>query len=366
MSDDRMDRAERIRNMREGNRGTDDAAETATDEAQQSPSTDEAQQSPSTDAAPESSPSDGTGDHGGSIGDSETDDAEADTGFSPLTTEGDGPSTSDTASTVSESSTSEAATAASQPRDAAESSGAGDAESDAQAAAQRAAESAADVLGTDGSEADSGAAPTTGTDAETATVPDGVTGASTVPGDITGVELPDQQLLEEAMSTSSVESTEGGARAAMGEESTGSAEVVRVLEFSLGEEYYCLDIEYVEEIVKRETVTRVPNTPAFVDGVVDLRGQITTILEPKEMMDIESEGEQNLIIVFDPEQFEDQGAIGWVVDEVRQVVPVPESDINHPPVDAEYINGVVDREEYDQFVIWVEPEDALAQATDDE
>jgi purine-binding chemotaxis protein CheW len=339
MSDDRMDRAERIRNMREGNRGTDDAAETATDEAQQSPSTD---------AAPESSASDGTGDHGGSIGDR--------------------PSTSDTASTVSESSTSEAATAASQPRDAAEFFGAGDAESDAQAAAQRAAESAADVLGTGGSEADSGAAPTTGTDAETATVPDGATGASTVPGDITGVELPDQQLLEEAMSTSSVESTEGGARAAMGEESTGSAEVVRVLEFSLGEEYYCLDIEYVEEIVKRETVTRVPNTPAFVDGVVDLRGQITTILEPKEMMDIESEGEQNLIIVFDPEQFEDQGAIGWVVDEVRQVVPVPESDINHPPVDAKYINGVVDREEYDQFVIWVEPEDALAQATatDDE
>jgi len=42
---------------------------------------------------------------------------------------------------------------------------------------------------------------------------------------------------------------------------------------------------------------------------------------------------------------------------------VPESDINHPPVDAEYINGVVDREEYDQFVIWIEPDDALAQAT---
>ncbi|MFC6757700.1 chemotaxis protein CheW [Halomicroarcula sp. GCM10025894] len=191
----------------------------------------------------------------------------------------------------------------------------------------------------------------------------GATGASTVPGDISGVELPDQQLLEEAMATSSVETTEGGARAAMEGNTTQSEEVVRVLEFSLGEEYYCLDIEYVEEIVKRDAVTRVPNTPDFVDGVVDLRGQITTILEPKEMMDIEGEGEQNLIIVFDPEQFEDQGAIGWVVDEVRQVVPVPESDINHPPVDAEYINGVVDREEYDQFVIWVEPEDALAQAT---
>lgn len=165
------------------------------------------------------------------------------------------------------------------------------------------------------------------------------------------------------MAESDIETTEGGARAAMGEESAQSEELVRVLEFSLGGEYYCLDIEYVEEIVKRDTVTRVPNTPAFVDGVVDLRGQITTILEPKEMMDIDGEGEQNLMIVFDPEQFEEQGAIGWVVDEVRQVVPVTESEVNHPPVDAEYINGVVDREEYEQFVIWIEPEDALAQAT---
>ena len=182
-------------------------------------------------------------------------------------------------------------------------------------------------------------------------------------GEVNGVELPDRELLEAAMTTSSTSSTEGGARAAMGEESSQSEEVVRVLEFSLGDEYYCLDIEYVEEIVKRDAVTRVPNTPAFVDGVVDLRGQITTILEPKAMMNIESEGEQNLIVVFDPAQFEEQGAVGWVVDEVRQVVPVTESEINNPPVDADYINGVIDRDDHEQFVIWIEPEDALTQAT---
>lgn len=335
MSDDRMDRAERIRNMREGNRGTDDA-----DEDRQSASTDE------TDAASGSAETDG---NGGGTDEPATDGSDDDTGFSSLASEGD--DGEDTAAT------SEGATAVSQTADA-PASDAGD----AQAAAQRAAESAANVMGTDDGVDGN---PQTETPSGT---PAGATGASTVPGDITGVELPDQQLLEEAMSGSSVESTEGGARAAMGEETTQSEEVVRVLEFALGDEYYCLDIEYVEEIVKRDAVTRVPNTPEFVDGVVDLRGQITTILEPKAMMDIESEGEQNLIIVFDPEQFEDQGAIGWTVDEVRQVVPVAESDINHPPVDAEYINGVVDRDEYDQFVIWIEPEDALAQATatDDE
>ena len=351
MSDDRMDRAERIRNMREGNRGTDDQtddAETDDGGAAQAASTDDA----------------ATGD-GGDAQSASTDD----TGFSSLTDDSD-------------EEPSATASAASQAAEAVESQAGSTAEaddapatSDAQAAAQRAAESAAQVMGGEtapeggadaGSETDGVTTTEPATDAATGdgpAVPASATGASTVPGDISGVELPDQQLLEEAMATSSVESTEGGARAAMEGNATQSEEVVRVLEFSLGDEYYCLDIEYVEEIVKRDTVTRVPNTAAFVDGVVDLRGQITTILEPKEMMDIESDGEQNLIIVFDPEQFEDQGAIGWVVDEVRQVVPVPESDINTPPVDAEYINGVVDREEYDQFVIWVEPEDALAQAT---
>jgi len=313
MSDDRMDRAERIRNMREGNRSADDAddAASATDASQD--------QSASTDAGTPADESTASG----------ADDAV------PV---------------------------------------ANDAANDAQAAARRAAESAAQVMGTGADSgqnaatgANTGADTTAGADTPNAGTesdgPAGATGASTVPDDISGVELPDQQLLEEAMATSGVESTEGGARAAMEGETSQSEEVVRVLEFSLGDEYYCLDIEYVEEIVKRNAVTRVPNTPAFVDGVVDLRGQITTILEPKGMMDIESDGRQNLIIVFDPEQFEDQGAIGWVVDEVRQVVPVTESEVNTPPVDAEYINGVVDREEYDQFVIWVEPEDALAQAT---
>lgn len=328
MSDDRMDRAERIRNMREGSRGTDDRTDDG--EERQSGSADDA---------------------GASTEEPATSDTSDGAGVSSVAAGSD-----DTASTA-ETTPSESETAGWDDTGAA---------SDAQAAAQRAAESAAAVVGADanaGGGADAGTDPDAGVDTDTPAVPEGATGASTVPGDITGVELPDQQLLEEAMATSSVESTEGGARAAMEGDSTQSEAVVRVLEFSLGEEYYCLDIEYVEEIVKRSTVTRVPNTPNFVDGVVDLRGQITTILEPKEMMDIDSEGEQNLIIVFDPEQFEDQGAIGWVVDEVRQVVPVPESDINHPPVDAEYINGVVDREAYEQFVIWVEPEDALAQAT---
>ena len=135
---------------------------------------------------------------------------------------------------------------------------------------------------------------------------------------------------------------------------TASAAETRVLEFALGDEQYCLDIEYVEEIVKRETVTRVPNTPDCVEGVVDLRGQITTILDPKTLLDIDQEGSKGLIVVFDPEQFDDQGAVGWVVDDVDRVIPVTEDEVNSSPVEQEHVNGVVDRD--GEFVIWTTPE----------
>ncbi|MUV90965.1 chemotaxis protein CheW, partial [Halapricum sp. CBA1109] len=144
------------------------------------------------------------------------------------------------------------------------------------------------------------------------------------------------------------------------EEEAESEEEVRVLEFELGDERYCLDIMYVEEIVKEEQITRVPNTPDFVRGVVDLRGQITTILDPKESIGIEGETSDELIVVFDGDTFEDQGHIGWAVDEVRQVTPVTESEVKESPVDQKHVNGVIERD--DEFVIWTRPEIALAEA----
>lgn len=136
-----------------------------------------------------------------------------------------------------------------------------------------------------------------------------------------------------------------------------SANETRVLEFRLGEERYCLDISYVEEIVREETVTRVPNTPEYVEGVVDLRGQITTILDPTVAADIETENDDRLIVVFDADTFDDYGEIGWSVDAVDQVSLIAEADVKEPPIDESYINGVIERG--DEFVIWTTPDLAL-------
>jgi len=176
---------------------------------------------------------------------------------------------------------------------------------------------------------------------------------------------PESADSEEGAGETGVEETateEPDGPAGITEETTTRGAQTRVLEFSLAGEQYCLDIEYIEEIVKHETITRVPNTPGFVEGVVDLRGQITTILNPKVTLDKDDQSAGELIVVFDADAFDDQGAIGWVVDDVRQVSPVHENQVNDPPLGEDYINGVIDRDGDDEFVIWTTPHLALEEA----
>jgi purine-binding chemotaxis protein CheW len=184
--------------------------------------------------------------------------------------------------------------------------------------------------------------------------------------------LPDTEQLEEALESSEatadtatpeeVADADTATPAGALDDEENHEDETRVLEFKLGDEYYCLDIDYIEEIVKEEKITRVPNTPEYVEGVVDLRGQITTILNPKVTIDKDDVSPGGLIIVFDSESFEDQGHIGWVVDDVRQVSPITDDDVNEPPVQENYINGVIDRDEDEQFVIWAEPSMAMEEA----
>ncbi|QLH79358.1 purine-binding chemotaxis protein CheW [Halosimplex rubrum] len=128
----------------------------------------------------------------------------------------------------------------------------------------------------------------------------------------------------------------------------------QVLEFSLGEETYCVSIDYVTEIVDAGEVTTVPNSPPHVRGVMDLRGRTTSIVDPKVVFGIDGDGAERRIIVFDPAIVDDQGAAGWLVDEVYQVVHVDGSEVDDSPSrDQDAIHGVVKRD--DGFVIWVDP-----------
>lgn len=128
----------------------------------------------------------------------------------------------------------------------------------------------------------------------------------------------------------------------------------QVLEFGLGDETYCLDIAYIDEIVDAGDLTSIPNSPRHVEGVMDLRGRTTTIIDPKTLFGVTETGASERIIVFDPEEVDDGGTVGWVVDEVYQVRDVtPDSVDEATTADDDAVRGIVTGD--DRFVVWVEP-----------
>jgi purine-binding chemotaxis protein CheW len=141
-----------------------------------------------------------------------------------------------------------------------------------------------------------------------------------------------------------------------GEDGDGAdVETMSVLEFVLGAERYCLDISYVEQIVERGTVTRIPNAPAFVEGVIDLRGDITTVIDPTETLATGDDGGGDRIVVFDSNRMDDGWSVGWAVDGVRRVSTVSLDSVKESPIDEPWINGVIKRADDGEFVVWTEP-----------
>jgi purine-binding chemotaxis protein CheW len=134
------------------------------------------------------------------------------------------------------------------------------------------------------------------------------------------------------------------------------AETTQVLEFELGTERYCVDIRYVAEIVDMDELTPVPNTPEHVEGVMDLRGRTTSIVNPRTVLGVTENGDgaRERVVVFDPDELPEQGAVGWVVDGVDQVTHIDPANADDPPGEDDAVEGVVQRD--DGFLVWVSPE----------
>jgi purine-binding chemotaxis protein CheW len=218
---------------------------------------------------------------------------------------------------------------------------------------------------------DAGSVPTDAADAveaavaaaEAATDDDGAASATADASDlddevaaaVEGLDVPDdagtsvESVVEELADDETADADDGAT------EATDPTETVSVLEFVLGDERYCLDISYIEQIVERGTVTRIPNAPHFVDGVIDLRGDITTVIDPKSTVETDDDGDGDLIVVFDSTEMDDEWSVGWAVDAVRRVSTVSLDEVKESPVDEPWINGIVKRDEDGEFVIWTEP-----------
>ncbi len=140
---------------------------------------------------------------------------------------------------------------------------------------------------------------------------------------------------------------------AMGSVDTGTASSAmssaagKYLTFKLREESYGLGILKVQEIIGIMPVTRVPRTPVFTRGVINLRGKVIPVLDLrlKFGMEATADTERTCVVVVQVLRNGDPITMGLIVDEVSEVVNVPEDHIEPPPslgasVDTEFILGM--------------------------
>ncbi|WP_302082221.1 chemotaxis protein CheW [Salinibaculum rarum] len=144
-------------------------------------------------------------------------------------------------------------------------------------------------------------------------------------------------------------------------------ETVQVLTFGIGNQEYCIELEYVTEIIDGGKMTVVPNTADHVEGIMDLRGQTTTIIDPLVLLDgasidpdellTDGGGNTNRVIMLDKQLVDGSGAIGWLVSTVSAVAEIPLDTLEAEGItDSPLYKGVSKRDDSDEFLIWLDPE----------
>ncbi|MCQ2597989.1 MAG: chemotaxis protein CheW [Treponema sp.] len=125
----------------------------------------------------------------------------------------------------------------------------------------------------------------------------------------------------------------------------------QLVTFKLGEELYGVDIMDVKEIVKLQEVRLIPNAPFYVEGIINLRGEIIPIIDLHKRFRIQK-------TVTSEDDLQDAGfiilniennKIGIIIDKIARVVTVKGDEVREPPqmvsgIGTEYIEGVVRQE----------------------
>lgn len=122
-------------------------------------------------------------------------------------------------------------------------------------------------------------------------------------------------------------------QAVLSKESKAVVRNGKYLSFALGKEEYGLEILKVREIIGYMDITPVPQTPEFVRGVINLRGQVIPIIDLRSKFKMESAEvtEQTCIIVVETSNNRNRFSTGIVVDKVQEVLDISESQIDQTP-----------------------------------
>ena len=117
----------------------------------------------------------------------------------------------------------------------------------------------------------------------------------------------------------------------------------QLISFAISDQDYGIKIHTVKEVIRNKDITPLPKAPAFVKGVINLRGDVIPIIDLRERFNMEHQEYTNMTRVIVVEV--DGKSIGMVVDSVSHVIRIEQGQIEPPPPCAgkkseEYIRGV--------------------------
>ena len=113
---------------------------------------------------------------------------------------------------------------------------------------------------------------------------------------------------------------------------------------NIGDEQYGIDIKYVDNIVRMQKITRVPNCQEYFKGVINLRGEVVPVMSFRMKVNLpetEITNKTRIIII----KLEQNAPVGIIVDAVREVVTLSENNVDEATKsstsnDPSYINGI--------------------------
>jgi purine-binding chemotaxis protein CheW len=114
------------------------------------------------------------------------------------------------------------------------------------------------------------------------------------------------------------------------------------LSFYIGNEQYAINVIKVLEVLEKQHITRVPNAPAYIMGIINFRGEVVPVFETRIRFNLEgrSETDSYVIVVIDLLHENETLRIGAIVDRVKDVINIDDKDIKPvPPMSREYNTG---------------------------
>jgi len=141
---------------------------------------------------------------------------------------------------------------------------------------------------------------------------------------------------------------------------------IQIVEFILGQERFAIDLFDVKEVVEYTTITKIPNVRPYVRGIIDLRGEITTIIDLKHRLNITDGSvvavDSSRIIVLDDKITKSK--IGILVDDVTSVSTFEAKQVDYTSASVSKedtaILGIIKRKvkvkdkEKNELIIWID------------